>query len=285
MVTSLPLDLRALDAQQRGALGLQSPAAFYVTGEDALQLSVINMAAGVTVVMSGRFLGLDGTPSPFQWSLVPATDRSLSSLVKSLGEGWLLDVTVNVAAGAPVTGQTWARLQIVRGLTNVGIVLGTLCSGYITAVQPATFPRGLVRSSLDGAGVIRSITGTNPAAGANISETVPTGARWRLLSVLLRFVTEATAGNRDVTLVIDDGANVIANISSGFTHAASLTYDYSFAGEGSRYNGTVSNFIVVPLPRLTLLAGYRIRSATGGIQPLDDYGAPQLLVEEWQEGA
>ena len=36
---------------------------------------------------------------------------------------------------------------------------------------------------------------------------------------------------------------------------------------------------------LILLAGHRIRTSTSSLQAGDDWGAPQLLVEEWLEGA
>lgn len=129
-------------------------------------------------------------------------------------------------------------------------------------------------------GVIRTVTGTNPAAGAEVSETVPAGKEWRLLSIAVALVTSATAATRRPHLLIDDGTTVSYRRASNATQAASLTQNYVFAGEGpeAAVRGT---WVADPLPSLPLGAGYRIRTSTESIQAGDDYGAPVLLVEEF----
>ena len=279
------LDFRALSAEQRLQAGLASPAAFYVTGEDALQLTALNSATGVRLTVSGRFMGLDGLPRPFVESLTPTTDRVASSIVRPLGEGWILDLTVVAAAGSPSIGQCWARVQVVRGLTSVGIVLGTLVSGYVTAVQPIAYPRGKVRGTLDGAGLIRSITGTDPAAGDEISETVPSGARWKLLALQATLVTDATVANRGPRLTFDDGTTECYSSDAAEVQAASVTRVFA-AGQGTQRLAVVGNRASWQWPvGVLLLAGWRIRTSTSALQVGDNWGAPQLVVEEWLEGA
>ena len=275
------LDFRALSAEQRLQAGLASPAAFYVTGEDALQLTALNSATGVRLTVSGRFMGLDGLPRPFVESLTPTTDRVASSIVRPLGEGWILDLTVVAAAGSPSIGQCWARVQVVRGLTSVGIVLGTLVSGYVTAVQPIAYPRGKVRGTLDGAGLIRSITGTDPAAGVEIAETVPTNARWRFLAARFSLVTDATVSNRSVTFVADDGTTIYFTGAAHDVQAASLTLGYHVGRAIAAARAPAALNVDVPWPAtLELQGGHRVRTVTGNLQAGDNYGAPQLLVEE-----
>jgi hypothetical protein len=131
--------------------------------------------------------------------------------------------------------------------------------------------------------VLRSITGTNPAANAEISETVPTNARWRLLALQVSLVSSSQVANRELALTFDDGTAVFARVPSGFTHAASLTRVYSsfhHAERNTQAQDTTKNF---PLPRIDLPGGARIVGVTTALQTLDNYGAPQLLVEEWIE--
>ena len=180
-MSDAPLRLADLDPAARLTMGLAHPSAFYVTGEDALQLSGWNIATGVRLRVAGRLMGLDGVPRPFVHDLAMNTDRTIASVVRSLGEGWILDLTVSTGSTAVTFGQCFARVQVVRGVDSSGIVIGTLCAGYVTAVQPIAFPAGRVRGTLEGPGVIRSITGTDPAAGVEIrSEERRVGKECRL---------------------------------------------------------------------------------------------------------
>ncbi|MBA7545413.1 hypothetical protein ES705_37781 [subsurface metagenome] len=129
-------------------------------------------------------------------------------------------------------------------------------------------------------GRIRSITGTDPAAGAEISETVPDRRRWRILAVRFSLTADATVADRVVHLTIDDGTNVIADICVTTAHAASITKVYNFSNFGStQLNPTTCLYI--PLPPLPLMEGYHITTVTELMEAGDDFSAPQILVEEW----
>lgn len=275
----------ALDLAQRLDFSLRSPAPFFVTGEEALQLSALNSATGVTLALSGRFMQLDGQVTSFTHTLIPTTDRVVSTAERSLGDGWILNFEVHVTAGTPLIGQCWARVQVQRGLGGATMPIGALVSGYVTATQPIAFPAGRVRGSLEGAGVVRSVAGAAPAAGADFSVTVPTGARWRLYSVIASFVTSIAVANREMVLVIDDGATELARIPQGVAQVASLTRAYSFYEAAERNTIAQAGAFTAALPIVPLLAGSRIRSAVANIDAADQFGAPQVLVEEWIEGA
>lgn len=118
-----------------------------------------------------------------------------------------------------------------------------------------------------------------PAAGAEISHTVPAGKIWRLLSARYELVTDATVSNRRTSLVIDDGATVIHRHVSNQVQAASLTYEYDW-GVGRIEAAVRSGHVGDPLVPLNLPAGYRIRTITENLQAGDDYSAAFLLVEE-----
>lgn len=279
------LQLHELPLEERLRLALKASTPWFLSGSDALQVSSWNSLTGVTLTIAGRFRTLDGQDSPFSFASVPATDRTIVSTLRALGDGWLLNVTVFVSAAAPITGQTFVRLQIVRGLASSGIVLGTLAAGYVTAVQPLAWPGSGVKSSLEGQGALRSITGTNPAAGVESTETVPAGARWRLLLYINDFVTDATVSNRLPRLVLDDGASPEWIADAAEVQALSVTRNHH-AGAGSTRLVVVGSQGVWHLPvDLRLLAAHRIRTLTTNLQAGDNWGAPQLLVEEWLEGA
>jgi|SRR5579864_357111 len=259
----------------------------YFTGEDFLKLTVKNAAAGVTVTLTGRTLAVgDLRPAPFTQTLVPATDRSDSTVTIPMPAGWLVNAQVIVSAGSPLTGQTWARLSVVHGNLSSAAELFTLASCYLTAKQPLSYPGTGVLNSLDGGGALRSITGSTPGAGANISETVPTGARWELLSFYFILTTSAAAGNRFLGLNIDDGANIYFTDSASLTQTASQANTYCFAEGGSKAPAPFGAFVVGNVPSGNRLgAGHRIRTIVGGLLAGDQFTAPQYLVREWIEGS
>src|SRR5882672_7074542 len=116
-------------------------APLFVTGEDALCVTVSNAAAGVTVTVTGRTLQFGATrPKPFAQTIIPATDRSASVARFTLGDGWLLNAEAIVSAGTPAIGQTFARLSLVRGLNANAPDLFTLGADYVTAKLPLSYP-------------------------------------------------------------------------------------------------------------------------------------------------
>lgn len=276
--------LHGLPWMDRIRLAQGSPNAFYMTGEDALQISGWNITTGVRLTVSGRFMGLDGRIQAFVHDVALTTDRVIASVVRSLGEGWLLNLTLNSGGTPSPYGQTFARAQVVRGLSASGIVIGTLCAGYVTSVRPIAFPGGRVRGAVDGPGNIRSITGTNPAAGVEISETVPTGARWRLLVFKAALTTDATVANRGVRLIIDDGAATIFQGEPSELQTATQGLIWQAANGVQRATATLAVPTWAFPVTMMLLAGYRIATSVNNLQAGDDWGAPQLLVEEWLEG-
>lgn len=262
---------------------LAGSSSFFLTGEESLRVHSFNAAPGVTLALEGRLLTPTGDIVPVSGPMATTTDRAMQTAPHALGAGWLLNLSVRATAGAPRVGQCYVVVEVVRGQTGAFQSLGAILEGYVTDTTPLVWPGAVCRSSADGPGVIRSITGSDPAANAEFSETVPTNARWRLLGVDVALVTDANVANREVVLTIDDGAAIVAEIAAGTAQAASLTRRYSFARGVQRGGPAASTIINAPIPDAILMGGYRVRSATANIQAGDNYGAPQLWVEEWIE--
>lgn len=129
-------------------------------------------------------------------------------------------------------------------------------------------------------GVLKVVNGADPAAGAECQDTVPAGKVWRLISVLLTLVTNATVANRRVHMTLDDGATVWYRRGSNATQAASLTQNYQFAGEAGEA-AVRDLFAADPLPIFDLPAGSRISTVTVNKDAGDNYGAPKYYIEEF----
>lgn len=131
----------------------------------------------------------------------------------------------------------------------------------------------------------RSIAGTNPAAGAEIQETVPSGKWWKLLALTVQLVQGITDTPQPI-LVIDDGANVIwEGFGSSAAQASGTTTRYTWSCGSGTITGQVGAGANVhstaPLPAIPMGPGWRVRTSTLGITATGDYGVPRLFVVEY----
>lgn len=256
---------------------------FYVQGDDRLSVTAYSAVASLVVRFSGYFLDVRGTINQYAMEIVPTSDRLATTATQFFGEGWILSCTANLLTGSALRGQCYVRARIQRGTGASLVPITQLLGGYVSNQYSPTFPYGKIEGSLEGGGMMRAITGTDPAAGTEVSETVPAGARWRLCSIQLSFASDATVANRNVGLVYDNGTTAFAVMAANFYHTASLTIGYCWAKGAILSSGlSLAQFTAAALDAL-LLPGYRIRSTTALLQVTDNYAAPQLLVEEWLE--
>jgi len=258
---------------------VQPPSAVYVTVDDDLVLRFQDIVPSSTIRVNTRLLLPDGRVQTGVHSIATSGIRTFLTLVVDLAEGWLLSAAVELAATGIAVGRVFATLSLrVGGAT--GFPAQELVAGYLSSVGVLSWPHGRHDTHLAGRGAYRTVTGTDPAAGAQSSETVPTGAVWRLLAWTAVLVTDATVSNRQGALLLDDGASVFASCVQGGAQSASQTITHSYmpggndAIEGFRINGPIPHECLIP-------QGYRIRTAMDGFQAGDNWGAPLMHVEEW----
>jgi hypothetical protein len=257
----------------------------YLSDTETLRLTVFNAATGVRVALRGRKVDENGESRFASNEITPTTARAASIVEIQPGAGWLVGAAALVIAGTPLDGQTYAVLSIGIGTGNNFTETEVLAAGTISSASHLSWPGSPVEGPLDGAGALRSITGTTPGAGAEISEVVPTGARWELLATKFGLTTNATVANRDPALSLDDGANEYFRQTGGASEAASTTFAWSW-GQGVSWHGvavvgTLANGLPV---NLRMGSGHRMRTITANLQVGDQYTAPQMLVREWIEG-
>lgn len=262
---------------------IQPATALYVNRSDKLFLRVHNSVAGARIALRGRFRMPNGRIDPFDHTLTPATDRSVSLDTFAMSEGFLLSVSAVADAGTLRRGNTFVEAGLLRSVESGLNVVQTFFADYLTENASLGWPGGRILQSVNGPGLIRSITGTDPAAAAEFLETVPTNARWRFIALSVPFVTDANAANRLPSLFFDDGVNTFYRITSQQVIVASTTGAVT-AGAGIGFTSGLAAAESLPVPETFYLReGFRIRSVTVAIQAGDNYGAPQLLVEEWIE--
>jgi hypothetical protein len=256
----------------------------YLTGDDNLRITTIGALAGAVLAIEGRLVTPEGVAIPIAERHVPSSAYATLTQILPMSEGILTHLQVRATSGAALRGHCFAVVEVVRGGGTNAQPLGTLLADYVTATGRLAWPGSPIASSISGPGRLRSIAGTDPAAGVEISETVPPGVRWRLVSFQGTLTTSAAVANRFPGILIDDGTTVLLFSRSLAAQTASNGVNHSWADWGAQSTTLGSpNALPIP-PGLILAAGFRIRTSTAALDVGDNWTAPQYLVEEWLEG-
>lgn len=265
--------------------GIQPPSQLYVTRENVLTITTLNSATGLTLDLRGQLLRPDGRVIPFIYSHTPNTNRTAKTDVFPIPEGFLISLVVLNMAGSVRDGQCWVSVGLGRGDATTNLGFFVLIADYVAANQALNWPGSPLSHMASRRGVMRFIVGTVPGAGAEISETVPTGARWRLVAINALLATSAAAGVRQPALILDNGASIFFQSGSPDTVGPSLSRLFVW-GEGAAL-ATVSMAGNSPafIPDSNgLISPFRIRTVTTNINAADQWTAPLYLVEEWIDG-
>lgn len=253
---------------------------FYLTADEELLVNCQTRLTGVTVGL----VAYEVTPNSrriLTTMNMPLTGSgTIDSFSIRAGPALLDSVQVYISAGTVIKGEVAVGVKT-RRLSGAIDLLGSVSS----IVFPSTnYPaQALFTSSLgmiDSGWVDKLITGTDPAAGAELSETVPTGVDWILEVFRGVLVTEVTAATRQVFLVITDGTTTYLTLAANGTQIASLTRTYNFAHLSSvpALTGTI---IHGPLQLNHILGpGYILTTTNSALQALDNWGAPIMKLRE-----
>src|SRR5574337_660004 len=262
--------------------GWNLPSPLYVDEDSNLQLAV-RTSLGVTLTLRARYMLCDGSAHGEEVQFAPVADFAEHTVNVRLRRGYLISLLVFASGGTPRRGHTYVVVRLVRGLSGDVQPVHVLAKGYIVAGAGLFWPGGPYEDSVSGMGLISAATGTDPAAGVQISETVPIGGRWRIRSVRATLVTSAVVAARQVHLVIDDGATIILESVCTSTQAASLTRNYNAAAYGASPGSVASELYILIPPDLVLFQGWRIRTAVDLFDAGDNWGAAEIWIEAWTE--
>jgi hypothetical protein len=255
---------------------------FWSRAEHGIRLTVWTSVTGLTVTVTGVVGGPDGVTRPFLYTLGnPPGTRAATAQVFTLEEGVLLAVQVYASGALLTRGQCYVRLELMQGVAASALSLGTILADYVTSNVPAAYPGAGIRHSLDGPGALRSITQANPAAGADLSITVPANVRWRLWTFRAQFISSAVVATRIPQLQLTDGTNIVYEAASATQGASqNITNEWSPAGAADRTTSgnAVNNAAGFPL---WLAAGWQLKTQTLLIDVGDQWGNIDYVVEEW----
>lgn len=213
----------------------------------------------------------------FTFSAVTAATSLLETFNFRLPD---IPIMVSVVDGTNslIQGTCYATLF----LTLNNDIAYSLCCGMVFARRAISYPVSGNELARPSAGVLRSFNGTDPAAGAEVSQTVTAGQLWNIKSVVVTLVTDANVANRRVHIVFRNGGGETVRAYATIDQAASTTVKYIFAHYGYTPDETDTNTVLINIPdNVFLESGSDFITATTNIQVGDNFGAPRVTLEHW----
>lgn len=192
---------------------------------------------------------------------------------------YLLDFQCYLDSGAASRGACFVQAGIHQRVGSSPLI-HTLFADYLITRNALAWPGSPIRHSVEGPGLLRSIESADPVAGAELTITVPTNARWtKTHSIRFNLVTLLASPTRIVTLVVTDGANELFRSIAGTALGASATGNYcgSRFGYGDTGTGTA---LYLQLPNFPLFQGWQINTITTNLATDDNFSSARILVEE-----
>lgn len=187
-------------------------------------------------------------------------------------------LSVTNESGANLQGDAYVQCVLLMN----GEQVYEMCAGYVYRRKGISWPGNASNDVIPGRSGIRSVIGTNPAAGQEIEEVVPNGQIWRILAVTFTLACDANAANRYIHVFFqdDNGLKIVGRHNEFIT--ANQTRAVTVAPYGSETTDpqNTETFIMIP-PEIYLPSLGTITTVTDSIQAGDNYSAPVILIEQF----
>lgn len=285
---------------------LVPPSNVYINTGDGFAISWFSQLANINPVITARLLlpfgPISGQPDRgetdiegdkririgqvviFQQQLNAAAVGIAASQFFPLQEGYLLSVSAGVLLGQVVKrGQTYVSLGLQRASIG-GFRYQELFADYIVNAGDTGWPNGRIIQSTEGPGNALTITVANPAAGADWTQAVPVGARWRLVSWAATLTTSATVANRLVRAQITDAGNIPYSWGAPTQAVPASTAAIVSALQSTTPPVATETSVACVVPSNPyLFAGDKIGTNTLNIQAGDQWSNIRIKIEQWVE--
>lgn len=208
--------------------------------------------------------------------MTTSSDRSLVTTIFDIDS-----IPIMLTARASMRGVKRGQLYIKVSLLVDGVVVGLLMAGYVAETHKVAYPGSDFEGSMDGRGVIKTYEGVQPAAGTEISYTIPAGVSWRILNIFISLTTSATVASRTPVFKFEYNGLEVFRESAATAHNASLTFGYTFGENSPRVGAQIYSANLYLPPDQRYQPDTIFYTQTNLIQAGDQYLAPTFLVEEW----
>lgn len=132
-------------------------------------------------------------------------------------------------------------------------------------------------------GALVTVTSANPAAGVELSHTVPAGQYWKVRAIRFTLVAAAAAASRFVHLQFKDASgNIIYDCVSNTAQIISETKTYACFPNNAGGNPTDGGIIYLPIPsEIILTDDFTINTLTTALNAGDNFGTMVIHIERY----
>ncbi len=263
---------------------VQPPSFVYVTKDDALLISYANSVFGGILTVRFRLLRPDGVILPSEIQLPLSNNRAQHSITIPLTEGFLLSGVAIATGLTTLRGQCWVNISLYRGTGDYAHITQVLAQDYVDSFEQLSFPGTPQSQLLKGPGFLSTATASDPAAGAEISISVPSRSQWKVHCGTFQLVTSATVGPRRIGLELFQSPSTVMRSGASVEIPENTTVKITML-PGIQATQLANGNIIIPLPNeLIINNGATLSTVTAGLDSGDQYSAINLFVEEWNTG-
>lgn len=209
------------------------------------------------------------------------SDFARSRNIAPVSVGYLLSISVTNATGSGTAGDTFVRVSLGKrsGLEQPELVM---MQGYVGRQSALAWPPSQTTANVSADGLIRLITGTDPAAGLEADYTTNAVEELEILAISFVLSTSATVASRTTNIVFTDslGGLPIAHTTNLLTQAASVIQDYTFTNTGLASAQISATRMACNLPPSIIAASQAIETLTQNLQVGDDFSALFILARQ-----
>lgn len=254
---------------------ISAPGPYMEFGE-FMYLEASSTDASATLRFSGKFLSTDGEIRAFTEDMVITGTGTQTAVTSRIGPCWLMGFSVRVVAGTITDGEVVCSVHIARASASTPVHVMTLASGEVTNTRALGIG---AYTGVDAALVSYAIS--DPAAGAEISYTVPAGVSGQLMRLFYTQVFDANVAVRTPVIYILRGTGYYAAATAGGGWTAGLTvqFEASFGAPTTSVSLPTSNFYEGRgLSNFILLPGDVIKTRTTNIQVGDQISNASFVI-------
>ena len=131
--------------------------------------------------------------------------------------------------------------------------------------------------------VVNELTPADPAAGANLTVTIPPAILTVVLSVRVELTTDANVANRflAVEYLARGGLAVMRNAATVLVTASTTSQVFQFDNQHTLSEWNTGTMVFAPLQPVPLAAGWGLKLTVDSIQVADQLANTRILCVQW----
>lgn len=214
----------------------------------------------------------------FKYTFLTNTSVDTAQVVRFAIPDLPIWISITDRDGAIVLGAVYIKADLAIN----GDTIHALTSGYVYNIKSLSWPAVNLETAEGHKGAITVIESADPAAGTELSITVPLGEEWKIKAMRFQFVTAATVGTRNVHVTVEINGAPIYTFFTGNGQIISQTLNYSLYPLPTTNDLLNDNDISMPIPDdIIVPGGDIIKTETVNLAAGDNFGKMQVYVERF----